>query len=91
METFLNHYHAIPRRFHLQPAQVVTVARAIYYLGIKDPWRSHFWMLLAKAMRKGPDAVVAYLRQAIMGYFLRMDIAEYAPAAHLGLFPGKGS
>ncbi|OGO62941.1 MAG: hypothetical protein A2030_07320, partial [Chloroflexi bacterium RBG_19FT_COMBO_50_10] len=34
MEKFLDHYRPVPRPFHLQPAQLVTVARAIYYLGI---------------------------------------------------------
>ena len=85
LETFLNHYHAVPRRFHLQLAQLITVIRAVYLLGIKDGWRDRFWVLLLKAGRKGWGVVVAYLRQVIMGYFVRQDIAEYAPAPDLGL------
>lgn len=85
LETFLNHYHAVPRRFHLQLAQLITLIRAIYLLGIKDKWRNRFWVLLLKAGRKGWGAIVAYLRQVIMGYFVRQDIAEYTPAPDLGL------
>ena len=85
LDTFLDHYHAVPMRFHLQLEQLTTVIRAIYLLGIKDMWRGRFWALLLKAGRKGWGAIVAYLRQAITGYFVRQDIAEYAPAPDLGL------
>lgn len=84
METFLNHYHAVPRRFHLRLAQLIIVIRAMYFLGIKEKWRERFWVLLLRAGKKGWDAPVAYLRQAIMGYFVRKDIAEYAPAPDIG-------
>lgn len=80
LESFLRHYRPAPRRFHMHFSQLAMVLQAIFYMGVKDPWRGRFWTLLLQAVGKGQDAVVAYLRLAIMGFFLRQDIAEYAPA-----------
>lgn len=54
------------------------------YMGIRDASQPLFDFFVI-AMWKEPDAVIAYLRQVIMIYFLRRDVAEYAPASGLGL------
>jgi radical SAM superfamily enzyme YgiQ (UPF0313 family) len=83
LESFLLNYRPAPRRFHLQFSQLGMVLRAVFYMGVLDPWRGRFLVLLFQALGKGQDVLVAYLRLAIMGYFLRQDIAEYAPLLDL--------
>jgi hypothetical protein len=83
--SFLRYYRPARRKISLPALQPGVVLRALWGLGMADRWRSRFWGLLLRALGKGPDGVMAYLRQAVLGYFVRRDIAEYAPAPHLGL------
>ena len=55
-----------------------TAARAVWRLGVKSPRRRHFWRLLARSLRRGPDAVARALALAIRGEHLIRYTAEVA-------------
>jgi len=77
IDNFLNHYRAVKRRIHINLSQLVIVVKVLYILGIKDPWRKHFWTVFVKSILKGWDAFIAFNRQVITWYFQRLDIEEY--------------
>jgi radical SAM superfamily enzyme YgiQ (UPF0313 family) len=77
LEAFLRRYQPAPRRLHVRKGDLVAVLRALHLMGIQDPYRWRFWRLFLYALRKAPDALVAFMRLAISGYFLRDDILEF--------------
>ncbi len=84
MENFLTNYTAAPRRFRINFSNFVIVVRAMYFLGIRDPWRGRFWGLLLSAILKGRDVAIAYMRQVITWYFSNEWISRNMPLAQLG-------
>jgi radical SAM superfamily enzyme YgiQ (UPF0313 family) len=87
LETFLKCYQPAPGRFHVQPEQLVTVLKAFYLMGIRDAYCGRFWRLFFYALQKGPDALAAFLRLSILGYFLRDDILEFVGDLSATLVP----
>jgi radical SAM superfamily enzyme YgiQ (UPF0313 family) len=61
-----------------RPGVLRTLARAVWGLGVQSPRRRHFWRLLARSLKRGPQAFSRAVALAIRGEHLIRYTTEVA-------------
>ncbi len=66
------------RPYRIRPWHIITLFRSMWFLGVKDRARGHFWQFIAIILLKYPKSFPLSLTLAIYGFHFRKIVRNYA-------------
>jgi len=71
-----------PRKSRIRPADLLALAKSMWYIGIRERGQTHYWRLLVGTLLRRPRSFPIAVTLAIYGYHFRKVLAGYSRQPH---------